>query len=57
MRTEKTYTVFWRFKGKNYDMVPLNATAVKACTKKEVIEIFKNKPEIGRIKIVWIGLD
>lgn len=48
----KSYTVYWRFKGKPYLMLPMNVCTISASTKKEVIQIMKSSLE--NVKIIKI---
>ena len=50
----KEYTIFWRFKGKEYLMTPLNSMTIFAKTKKDAAKEFKESCE--NIKIVRIDL-
>jgi len=51
---EKAYTVFWRFKGKEYLEAPLNNCTIIATSKKEAAE--KAKESCDSIKIIRIDL-
>ena len=48
----KEYTVYWRFKGKEFLMMPWNSTTVNANTKKEASANVKESLE--NIKIIRV---
>jgi len=48
----KEYTVYWRFKGKEFLMMPWNSTTIFAKTKKEATRLIKE--ELENVKIVRI---
>lgn len=48
----KQYTVYWRFKGKEFLMMPWNSTTVYANTKKEASA--KVKEDLENVKVIRI---
>ena len=48
----KTYTVYWRFKGKEYRLLPWNSSKITATSKKEAKEYVKSSLE--NVKIIRI---
>lgn len=50
----KVYSVYWRFKGKQFFDLPWNSTLVKANTKKEAAESVKES--LDSIKIIRVDL-
>ena len=48
----KVYTVYWRFKGKEYLDLPCNYVAISAATKKEAAK--KVKESLENVKIIRI---
>jgi hypothetical protein len=51
---DKEYTVFWRFKGKEYLETPLNSCSITAASKKEAAAMAKESCD--SIKIIRIDL-
>lgn len=52
MKELKEYTVYWRFKGKRFLILPWNKTKVKAITKKEAAMSVKESLE--NVKIIRV---
>jgi len=48
----KQFTVYWRFKGKQFLMMPWNSTTVNADTKKEAAQQIKDNLE--NVKIIRV---
>lgn len=50
----KVYSVYWRFKGKQFLDMPWNSTSVKANTKKEATKSVKES--LDNVKIIRVDL-